>query len=73
MRRIANLVARMLMKLASLLSIPAKALGAGHHSLRQKPYRGFTEDREKLQDDWKQVGNDMYRALRSSSTTGKKF
>lgn len=65
MQRIANLVARMLMKLAGLLSCPAKLLGTGYHSLRQKPCRGFTEDRER-------VGDDMYRSL-GSSTTGKKL
>lgn len=72
MQRIANLVARMLMKLAGLLSCPAKLLGTGYHSLRQKPCRGFTEDREQIQHDWERVGDDMYRSL-GSSTTGKKL
>ncbi len=63
MRKIANSVVRALVKLASLLSIPAKAFGAGHHSLYQTPSQSFTEDREQIQHDWEQVGNDMYRAL----------
>lgn len=72
MQRIANLVAGFLMKLAGLLSCPAKLLGTGYHRQRQKPCRGFAEDREKLQHDWERVGDDMYRSL-GSSTTGKKF
>lgn len=72
MQRIANLVARLLMKLAGLLSIPARVFGTGYHSLIQKPYRGFTEDREQIQHDWERVEDDMYRSL-GSSTTGKKF
>lgn len=72
MRKIANSVVRALVKLASLLSIPAKAFGAGHHSLHQTPKQGFAEDREQIQHDWERVGDDMYRSL-GSSTTGKKF
>lgn len=64
MRRITNSVASLLVKLAGLLSVP-KLLGTGHHSLWQKPYRGFTEEREQIQHDWEQVGDDMYRALDS--------
>lgn len=63
MRRITNSVASLLAKLAGLLSVPTKLLGAGHHSLWQKPYRGLAKDRKKLQGDWQRVGDDMYRAL----------
>lgn len=65
MRRITNLVANLLAKLANLLSIPTRLLGVGHHSLHQAPKQGFAEDREKLQADWQRVGDDMYRVLSS--------
>lgn len=65
MRRITNLVANLLAKLANLLSIPTRLLGVGHHSLHQAPKQSFAEDREKLQTDWQRVGDDMYRALSS--------
>lgn len=65
MRRITNLVANLLAKLAKLLSIPTRLLGVGHHSLHQAPKQGFAEDREQIKHDWERVGDDMHRGLNS--------